>query len=734
MDKIFQKPLHRLGYGFIAPPYLPEGKDEYYIREQQSAGRIAYRSLKAYEIEVLVKNANHADEWNDILVSDTFDPRLVRNCQFHGRVRIGALQPFYLEHHELKLPIGLYNSTIVSCDIGDNVAVKNVDYLGHYIIGNEVMLFNINEMHTTNHSKFGNGILKEGEEEDVRVWLEICNENGRRSVLAFEGMLPADAWLWSKFRGRRRLIQRFQEMAEARSDTRRGYYGTVGDRTVIKNTRILKDVKVGSDAYIKGGNKLKNLTINSSAEAPSQIGEGVEMVNGIMGYGSRSFYGVKAVRFVMGENTTLKYGARLINSYLGDNSTISCCEVLNSLIFPAHEQHHNNSFLVAASVLGQSNIAAGATIGSNHNSRGVDGEIVAGRGFWPGLCVSLKHNSRFASFCLLAKGDYPAELNIPYPFALVSNNESEDRLQVLPAYWWLYNMYALARNAWKFADRDKRHMRSQAIVFDFLAPDTANEMFDGLALLEAAAAEAYLAQEGAPALPGDELRGLGRRLLLDGPAATDKLDIQGRNMENGRRPVRILKARQAYAAYREMLHYYAVKSLLEFAETENKRKWAQLAEALAGGRLEPWDNLGGQLVRRSSLGELLDKAESGEIPSWDTMHSQYRQLQQQYPLHHAEHAFASLLALYDLQPGEVSEGQWAGWLDEAAATAHLMARRTLESREKDFNNPFQQSTYDNAEEMEAVLGAIGDNGFILQVEEEARMFEQRVRTIKKQEY
>ena len=46
--------------------------------------------------------------------------------------------------------------------------------------------------------------------------------------------------------------------------------------------------------------------------------------------------------------------------------------------------------------MGQSNIAAGATIGSNHNSRSADGEIIAGRGFWPGLCVSLKHNSKFS--------------------------------------------------------------------------------------------------------------------------------------------------------------------------------------------------------------------------------------------------------------------------------------------------------------------------------------------------
>lgn len=730
MDHISKKPLHRIGYDFIPPPFIPEGKDEYYLRDQQSEGRISYRSLKAYEIEVLVKNANQADDWNDVMVSDTFDPRLVRNCQFHGRVRIGALQPLFLEHHELKLPVGLYNSTIAACDIGDNVVIKNVDYLAHYIIGNEVILFNINEMHTTNHAKFGNGILKEGEPEEVRTWLEICNENGGRRVLPFEGMMPADAWLWSKFRGRPALMKRLQEMTEARFDARRGYYGTVGDRTVIKNTRILKDVKVGAAAYIKGGNKLKNLTINSSAEAPSQIGEGVEMVNGIMGYGSRSFYGVKAVRFVMGENTTLKYGARLINSYLGDNSTISCCEVLNSLIFPAHEQHHNNSFLVAATVMGQSNIAAGATIGSNHNSRGMDGEVVAGRGFWPGLCVSIKHNSRFASFCLLAKGDYPAELNIPLPFSLVSNNESEGCLQVLPAYWWLYNMYALARNAWKFGARDQRQLKAQHVVFDFLAPDTAAELFQGLRLLETATAEAYLRQEGQGSAQHSEHHQLGRRLLLAETGIVDKLEILGKNMENSRRPVRILKAAQAYGAYREMLHFYAVKTLIEYADSAGYRSWAQIGEALSGSRREPWHNLGGQLAPQSSLDELIGKVENKEIASWDELHDHYRYLHGLYPRQKAENAFACLVELYGLPAESISEAHWAKWLEKADAIASLMARRTQESREKDYRNPFQQATYDSAEEMEAVLGAIGANSFVRQMEEEARRFGLRVKALR----
>src|ERR1700682_3590900 len=315
----------------------------------------------------------------------------------------------------------------------------DVRYLYDSLIGDDVILINVNEIETTDHAKFGNGILKEGEPESIRIQLEVCNENGGRRLIPFDGMLPGDAWLFSRFRNDLQLQEKLRLFSNNEFDKRRGFYGTIGDRTVIKNCKIVKDVNIGSDAYLKGANKLKNLTINSSAKSKTQIGEGCELVNGIIGNGCRIFYGVKAVRFILASNSQLKYGARLINSYLGNNSTISCCEVLNSLIFPAHEQHHNNSFLCASLLMGQSNMAGGATIGSNHNARSPDGEIIAGRGFWPGLCVSLKHNSKFASFNILAKGDYPSELNIPIPFSLISNDVSKDELLLMPAYWFLHN-------------------------------------------------------------------------------------------------------------------------------------------------------------------------------------------------------------------------------------------------------------------------------------------------------
>jgi hypothetical protein len=108
-----------------------------------------------------VKNRNTSDNWNKLLVSDAFNPELVKNCKFYGLVRIGKLEPFYLEYSQMRAPVGLYNSTIISCDFGDNVVIDNVNYLSHYIIGSEAIIVNVNEMLTTSHAKFGNGIVKD---------------------------------------------------------------------------------------------------------------------------------------------------------------------------------------------------------------------------------------------------------------------------------------------------------------------------------------------------------------------------------------------------------------------------------------------------------------------------------------------------------------------------------------------------------------------------------------------
>jgi hypothetical protein len=278
MNIIKKHPVNNLGYNFVDEKYIPKGKDEYHLRNLHNKNGIDYRKLTAQDIEALIRNRNTSDDWDKVFVAKQFNPELVRNCKFYGLVRIGKLEPFYLEFHNLRMAVGLYNSTIISSDLGNNVCIDNVNYLSHYIIGNEVMIANVNELATTDYSKFGNGILKDGEEEKTRVWMELCNEAGGRSVIPFNGMLAGDAWLWSKYREDDALLNKFKEFTEKRYDKQRGYYGKVGDRTVIKNCKIIKDVWVGTDAYFKGANKLKNITVNSDENRTSQIGEGCELV------------------------------------------------------------------------------------------------------------------------------------------------------------------------------------------------------------------------------------------------------------------------------------------------------------------------------------------------------------------------------------------------------------------------------------------------------------------------
>jgi hypothetical protein len=99
---IYQTPHDALGYDFIKAPYLPKGKNEYYLRNLQNRNGIEYRRLTAQEIERLVINRNTSDNWNNFLVSDAFNPDLVKNCAFFGLVRIGKLEPVCLGFSDLK--------------------------------------------------------------------------------------------------------------------------------------------------------------------------------------------------------------------------------------------------------------------------------------------------------------------------------------------------------------------------------------------------------------------------------------------------------------------------------------------------------------------------------------------------------------------------------------------------------------------------------------------------------
>ncbi len=700
---------------------------------------VGKRRLTAKEVYQLIQNRNTSSDpdWQNVWVCSEpgmFNPEQIVQSEFSGWVVLGAVRPAELKFHDLVLKTGIYRSVLKNVQTGDDCVLHNVSYLCNYRLRNRVMLFNIQEMSCTNHSKFGEGLLKDGEPESNRIWIGVGNENDGRAVLPFKTMIPADAFLWSRYREDKRLMERMVELTEYGKDTHNNTFGVVEDDAVIKNCTLLKDAWIGSCAYIKGAFKLKNITVLSSEDEPSQIGEGVELVNGIMGYGSRIFYQAVAVRFVIGRNCQLKYGARLLNSVLGDNSTVSCCELLNNLIFPFHEQHHNSSFLIASTIMGQSNIASAATIGSNHNSRSPDGEMIAGRGFWPGLCSDFKYDSRFASFVLVAKGSYQNELNVTYPFSLVApGNTGECSVHIIPGYWFIYNMFAIVRNKYKFRARDKRVVKVQQIETDPLAPDTIQEVLRSLdrlieltgrylklsdsqiaAMTESNQKPQLLAdfRKKACSANANEIYQIAKDYLHQNKGSKFIVSDDRCQKKHG---ALIYKTAQGYTEYRKVVKYFAVDSIMKWAADKGIESISDenLLKDIAKIPLyTEWTNAGGQVIPSERIQELFSSIKVGRIMEWDAVHDFYAECQASYTDYKARYAVYLLEQLYSSPVETFTHEIYQDIKDDVLAVSDNMLASSISSREKDYTDFFRTVTFRNKDEMEAVLGTLEDSSFL----------------------
>ncbi|MBO7624581.1 MAG: DUF4954 family protein, partial [Bacteroidales bacterium] len=341
------------------------------------------------------------------------------------------------------------------------------------------------------------------------------------------------------------------------------------------------------------------------------------------------------------------------------------------------------------------------------------------RGFWPGLCASVKHNSRFASYTLLSKADYPAELDIQLPFSLVSNNTKTNELEVMPAYWWMYNMFALARNTDKYQKRDKRITKVQHIEFDTYAPDTMEEVILGRKLLEIFTAKAWYRSQNKPydKLSTKTLRETGKKLLNGDAETVHKLDIFGDRMEKSKRNCRILKAYEAYHAYGDMLIHYGVRNVIRYIEEHGITHFKEVGKELGKNhrRQKVWINLGGQIMMEKDLDHIRADINTGILDKWKEIHKRYDEIWKRYPTDKQSHAYLSLCYLLESQ--NLTEKQWKEMMRRSIQIQQYICDQVHDSRNKDYTNPFRHITTRNEEEFKKLYGEIDDIGFVRQTQE-----------------
>ena len=139
-------------------------------------------------------------------------------------------------------------------------------------------------------------------------------------------------------------------------------------------------------------------------------------------------------------------------------------------------------------------------------------------------------------------------------------------------------------------------------------------------------------------------------------------------------------------------------------------------------------NLGGQLIPVEEFQKFRTAVKNGKIQSWPEVHSFYSRQAEQYDENLFEHAIASLREISGTaskwKPQDV-----IALLKEGIETFTWINTGIVESRKKDYENPFRKMVYEDDKEMNSVLGSLDENSFILHKQEELSTFTRETKKI-----
>ncbi|MEO6836757.1 MAG: DUF4954 domain-containing protein, partial [Ginsengibacter sp.] len=277
----------------------------------------------------------------------------------------------------------------------------------------------------------------------------------------------------------------------------------------------------------------------------------------------------------------------------------------------------------------------------------------------------------------------------------------DDKLVLMPGYWFLYNMYALERNAWKFEDRDKRTEKIQKIEYNYLAPDTINEMFTAIDLLSKLKINEY------------------------GNAVIEGIENSSRNTE-------VVKVKQVLDLFKELISFYGTVELIKHFKNTKYSTFEEFKKSIPVkiSRNE-WKNIGGQLIPAVDVEKLKTKIKDNKINSWTEVHAFYHETGNDYEKQKLVHAYTSLCEIENITSKQFTPEYFNNVLQRALVTKTWMSKGIYESRAKDYSNPFRKMIYENKAEMDAVIGKIEDNHFIQDQLKELEVFKKTVKSIAK---
>ena len=436
------------------------------------------RNLTAEEVSTLEKNGNRCEDWNRVLVEPNFDPARVQRSVFMGDVRLPAFYGTLLLPGDVSFPTGIYDSLVHNC-IVENALVYKVSMLSNVLVRSSAVIHNVGTLVSSGKINFMIGSS-----------MSVGNEMGGRELFVFPDITMdlVEAQLFHKAESD--VQQSFEEQLKNFREEISLPFGVVGKGAVVSNTNIVRNSWIGAHARVEGAAKIRNTIILSSLEESTHIYDSVIIENSDLQMGVKVHTGAEVQRSVLMSRSKVGCKAIVKSSIVAPCCHIEEGEVNSSYMGPLTQMHHHSLLIAALWPEGCGNLGYGANVGSNHTGRMPDQEIMPGQGMFFGLGVNVKFpaNYRESPFTLIASGVTTMPQRVKFPFSLIRSGDPQlmgvpARLnEILPAWNYARNAYALDRNIYKYAQRGKGAVPNS--YFSLYGAETVHYAFDAYCRLQ----------------------------------------------------------------------------------------------------------------------------------------------------------------------------------------------------------------------------------------------------------
>lgn len=424
------------------------------------------RHLTPGEIEKLKAQGNTAQDWNLLETAPNFSADHIYGNIFFGRCVLGAFDGEPVSH--LKLPNGIYGSTIIASRIEGGSLLSGVSLLANSIVCGKAALLNCGEISAGTGCLFESGIK-------ITVGCEI----GGRDIILTPDLSFDEAVLAA--------MKKKAQSVTASADDISKTGCIVEPFTVIKNCGRISDSLICEGAVLDGALLVEDSAVFSSRQAPAIISDGSIVRKAVIREGCRIADMSLVEKSLISEYCTVSRHGKVSSCIVGANTEIAEGEATSALIGPFTAFHHQSLLIAALWPKGRGNIGYGANAGSNHTGRAPDQELICGEGLFIGLGTSIKFPANYeaAPYSIIATGVCTLPQRVEFPFSLI-NSPSQFNTNIPPSYneifpgWVLENsIYSVIRNEKKFKDRD----RTGKIMSDCLRPEIARMMSQAKRLL-----------------------------------------------------------------------------------------------------------------------------------------------------------------------------------------------------------------------------------------------------------